>query len=137
MQAEASGAGYAIYWQQSGDVAEVAGYYTTPAYMAEVNAAGKSFGFAEACESVLIPTTGKSSVAQVRRTLLLSSAQHHLFPTSSHLFIYASFTQVLRTRKPVYVQDVLNSPSKQRRGIAEDYFIESVAYLPILGGVLE
>ena len=116
MQTEASGAGYAIYWQQSGDVAEVAGYYATPGYYAEIAAAGKGFTFAEASESITFATSGNSPVARV-----------------------------LRSRKPVYLQDILaadfedfaDRPGETRKGIAVDYAVESVAFVPILGGVIE
>jgi len=112
LECQASGAGYAIYWTRSPDnKAVVAGSYTSDAFKAELEARGRVLTFPEASESFSPSLVDLSPVAEV-----------------------------LRTRKPVFIADVPTCDGEQyfqRRGMAIDYSVQSIAFLPVLGGVIE
>merc|ERR1719343_988405 len=108
MRCDTSGAGYALYWKESGGKATVAGDYVTPARQAALRAKGKASSFAEASKDFTMDLVGDGPVATV-----------------------------FKTREPVYIQDVATCNSMKRGGLAVDYGIKSICLVPVPGGVLE
>ena len=74
----------------------------------ELDAAGKKLSYAEVSQAVTYDMLGDSPVAEV-----------------------------MRTRKAKYVPDVKAVLNSERAKIAEEYMIESSAFVPVLGGVIE
>ena len=74
----------------------------------ELAAAGKKLSFAEVSEAVKYDMLGDSPVASV-----------------------------IRNRKQMFVPDVKAVLNSDRSKIAEEYMIESAAFVPVLGGVIE
>jgi len=108
MRCDTSGAGYALYWKEAGGKAVVAGDYVTPARQAALKAKGKATSFAEASKDYVMEITGDGPVATV-----------------------------LKTREPFYIQDVASCNIMKRGGLAVDYGITSICFVPVPGGVLE
>ena len=107
MQADSSGAGYAIYWKQQGGKAVVAVSYLADWYKAELKAAGKTFSFIDASETTEIKVSDTSPAGEA-----------------------------LRTRQAFFVKEA-NKCSDTRAAVVDDYLIESIAYVPVVGGVIE
>ena len=103
----------AIYWTRDPDnKAVIAGSYTKPAFKAELEGLGRFLTFPEASESFYTDLNDRDSPV----------------------------AEVLRTRKPVFLRDVADKGEDRlrlRREVARDYNIESIAFVPILGGVIE
>jgi hypothetical protein len=108
MRCDTSGAGYALYWKETDGKAVVAGDYVTPARKAALEAKGKKSSFAEASKEYTMDVTGDGPVATV-----------------------------LKTREPVYIQDVATCDTMKRGGLAVEYGIKSLCLVPVPGGVLE
>jgi len=108
MQAEGAGASYAIYWAQDGALAKAKKNYVSDKYRAALSAAGRKLSFPEVAEGSTFPVSGESPVARA-----------------------------MRTRKPVYVADIAESTEDSRSAIAEEYLVDQVAFVPVLGGVME
>ena len=108
MQCELTGAGYGIYWADQDGEAVVADRYVTPGHAAELKAAGKRLSFAEASQATIMRADGNSPVAEV-----------------------------LRSRQPVLVEDAKSCVRDGRSAAAVEYGIQSICYVPVLGGVLE
>jgi len=108
MQTDGSGAGYAIYWKQNGQTAAIESSYVSAALRKEMSSMGKSLSFAEVSESTSFEVLGASPVAQV-----------------------------MRTRQPLYVEDMAVCSNDLRAPLAAEYSITSVAFVPVLGGVIE
>ena len=108
MQAGASGAGYSIYWKQDANLATVGDTHVTGDYRRQLQASGKKLSFAEASKATVFDLLGPSPVAQA-----------------------------MRTRKPVFVQDISREADDERAAIAIEYGIRQVAFVPVLGGVIE
>merc|ERR1719343_670254 len=108
MRCDTSGAGYALYWKETDGKAVVAGDYVTPARKAALEAKGKTSSFAEASKEYTMEVSGDGPVATV-----------------------------LKTREPVYIQDVTTCDTMKRGGVAAEYGIKSVCLVPVPGGVLE
>merc|ERR1719277_2959062 len=108
MRCDTSGAGYALYWKETEGKAVVAGDYVTPARKAALEAKGKTSSFAEASKEYTMEVSGDGPVATV-----------------------------LKTREPVYIQDVATCDTMKRGGLAVEYGIKSLCLVPVPGGVLE
>merc|ERR1711976_616027 len=108
MRCDTSGAGYALYWKEAGGKAVVAGDYVAPARQAALKAKGKTSSFAEASKSYTMDLVGDGPIATV-----------------------------LQTRAPFYIQDVATCDIMKRGGVAVDYGITSICFVPVPGGVLE
>ena len=108
MQCEATGAGYGIYWAEQDGEAVVADRYVTPGHAAELKASGKRLSFAEASQATVMRADGNSPVAEV-----------------------------LRSRQPVLIEDAQSCVRDGRSAAATEYGIQSICYVPVLGGVLE
>merc|ERR1712183_716022 len=109
MRCDTSGAGYALYWQETGDgQLAVAGDYVTPERKAALRAKGKDMSFAEASKSVLLDSEGEGPVATC-----------------------------LRSQEPVYIQDVAKCKTMKRGELAVEYGIKSICLVPTTGGVIE
>ena len=101
MQAEVSGAGYAIYWKYDGHKATHSKSFVSEAYKAELKAVNKKVSFAEASEAIDYDLRGD-------------------FPVS----------KVMRDRQPVYIQDMSTCPlDLERAEVAKTYLIESAAFV--------
>ena len=111
LECQAAGAGYATYWTRSSDgKAIVAGFYTTPSFKAELQGFDKYLTFPEASESFSAELDDPASPVAV----------------------------VLRTRESVFIPDVGTYEKLfYRRDIALEYNIKSIAFTPVLGGVIE
>ena len=107
MQADSSGAGYAIYWKQEGGKATVAVSYVSDRYKAELKAAGKTFSFVDASETTAVQLDDPTPAGQA-----------------------------LRTRQKFFVKEA-SKCSDSRASVADDYLIESIAYVPVVGGIIE
>jgi len=108
MQADIAGAGYSIYWSQEGSKAVAARTYSSDEYRGALAGAGKQFSFAEASQATSFELSGESPVAQV-----------------------------MRTHNSVFIQDASKAEDDPRAFTTESYLIDSVAYIPVLGGVIE
>jgi len=108
MQAEGSGAAYAIYWSQDGTSAKAKKTYVTAQYRALMDKAGKKLSFPEVSEGNTFELAGESPVARA-----------------------------MRTRKPIYISDIKAETTDARANIADEYLIDQVAFFPVLGGVME
>merc|ERR1712048_1077893 len=108
MRCDTSGAGYALYWQNSGDKLAVSGCYVTPERKAVLESKGKKLSFAEASKEYTLDPEGTGPVATV-----------------------------LKTQEPFYIQDVATCNIMKRGDVARDYGIVSVCFVPVPGGVLE
>ena len=111
LECQAAGAGYATYWTRSPDgKTVVAGFYSTPSFKAELEGLGRYLTFPEASESF----------------------SENLDDLGSPV------TEVLRTREPVFIPDVATYDKPfYRSDVARDYNVKSIAFVPILGGVIE
>ena len=110
LQAEVSGASYALYWQYNGEAGEVGtkSSYVTDAYRKELAAQGKTVSFAEASQSVAYSLEGNSPIAQV-----------------------------MRERQSIFIPDMTAVPDSSRSEVAKSYLIDGAAFVPVLGGVIE
>lgn len=108
MRCDTSGAGYALYWQESDGKLVVAGDYVTPARAAALQAQGKTTSFAEASKDFTLDASGSGPVATV-----------------------------IKTGEPLYIQDLATCDTMKRNGVAVDYGIKSICLVPVAGGVLE
>ena len=107
MQVQATNAAYGIYWKQEGNIARPAKTYVSPGYARELEAAGKRYSYIDISEQMTIDTVGPNPVAQA-----------------------------MRSRAKVYAEDV-SMTADERASIAAEYGISSVAYMPVVGGVIE
>ena len=107
MQVESANALYGIYWKQDGKVARAAKTFKSPKYNAYLQAAQKQFSFVDVSEQTTVDVEGASPVAQA-----------------------------IRTRSKLFVSDVSQMPD-ERAAVASEYFIGSIAYVPVVGGVIE
>lgn len=108
MRCDTSGAAYALYWQDTDGKATVTGDYVTPARAAALKAKGKTDSFAEASKAYTLDAAGSGPVATV-----------------------------LKTREPLYIQDVATCDFMKRGGLAVELGIKSICLVPVQGGVLE
>jgi len=108
MRCDTSGAGYALYWKDMGGKAVVAGDYVTSARQAALRAKGKTASFAEASKDYTMELSGSGPIATV-----------------------------FRTREPFYIQDVATCDIMKRGGLAVEYGIKSICFVPVPAGVLE
>jgi hypothetical protein len=109
MRCDTSGAGYAVYWHETGDgKLSVISDYVTPERKAALRAKGKDTSFAEASKSILLDANGDGPVATC-----------------------------LKSQEPVYIQDVATCKTMKRGGLAVEYGIKSLCLVPMTGGVLE
>jgi len=108
MRCDTSGAGYALYWKETDGKLVVAGDYVTPARAAALQAQGKTTSFAEASKTYTLDVSGDGPVATV-----------------------------FKTDEPLYIQDVAACNIMKRGGLAVEYGIKSICFVPVTGGVLE
>merc|ERR1719486_1855550 len=108
MQCQTANAAYGIFWKQVGERAIAAGSYVDPQHAAEMKAAGKRLNFAEASKATTFPTSSAAPVAEV-----------------------------LRTRQTVLIDDAKGCELDGRYKACEEYGINQIVYVPVLGGVLE
>jgi predicted membrane chloride channel (bestrophin family) len=111
MQCEATNAAYVLYWKDVGGQALVAGRYVAPGHAAELKEKGKKLSFAEVSQALIIPADSTSCVGKV-----------------------------LSSRQPIFVADAKDpswTVNMQRVTAAQDYGIQSICFVPVLGGVLE
>jgi predicted membrane chloride channel (bestrophin family) len=111
MQCEATNAAYALYWKDVGGQALVAGRYVTATHSQELKRMGKKLSFAEVSQALIIDADSSSCVGKV-----------------------------LSNRQPIFVQNAKIGDwtvNKERVQAANDYGIQSICFLPVLGGVLE
>jgi predicted membrane chloride channel (bestrophin family) len=110
MQSEATNAAYAMYWKETGGSAVVLGSYVSPKHTDELKQSGKSLSFAEASQAVVLKADASTAVGKV-----------------------------LSTRQPIFVKDAKTSTviSANRVAAAKEYGIESICFVPVLGGVVE
>ena len=111
MQCEATNAAYALYWKDVGGQALAAGRYVSPAHQQELKKLGKQLSFAEVSQSQIVAADSSSCVGKV-----------------------------LSNRQPIFVPNAKIGDwtvNQQRVQAAIDYGIQSICFLPVLGGVLE
>ena len=109
LQTQISGASYAIYWKYDGKVATERQSYVTDEYRAELKAVGKSVTFAEASQAITYDLEGDKPIAQV-----------------------------MRNRQPIFIEDMSTCTlDTERAEVAKSYLIDGVAFVPVLGGVIE
>ena len=109
MQAESSGAAYAVYWKKEYTTGVVVGSpYVAEWHRKELAAKGKKLSYAEISQAVTYDMLGESPVAKV-----------------------------MRARQAQYAPDVKKVLNSERAKLAEEYLIGSSAFVPVLGGVIE
>ena len=108
MRCDTSGASYAMYWKESDGKLTVAGSYVTDARKEEIKKMGLKMSFAEASKDTVLSTDGNGPVGTV-----------------------------MKTREPVYIQDINTCDTMKRKGLAKEYGIASVCFVPVPGGVME
>lgn len=108
MRCDTSGAGYALYWQHSDGKLAVSGSYVTPARQAALAQQGFLDSFAEASRGYTLDPQGDGPVARV-----------------------------MKTREPVFIEDVVTCTDLKRGEVAMKYGIKSICIVPTPGGVIE
>lgn len=108
MRCDTSGAGYALYWQLADGQLAVSGSYVTPARKAALEKQGFKDSFADASKGYTLDPAGNGPVARV-----------------------------MKTREPVFIQDVGTCTDMKRGGLAKEYGIKSICLVPVPGGVME
>jgi predicted membrane chloride channel (bestrophin family) len=110
MQCEATNAAYAMYWKEAGGSAVTLGSYISPKHRTELKAIGTDLSFPEASQALIMKADSSTAVGRV-----------------------------LTTRQPVFVRDAKTSTtiSANRVAAANVYGIESICFVPVLGGVIE
>mmetsp|Transcript_89204 Transcript_89204/g.144509 ORF Transcript_89204/g.144509 Transcript_89204/m.144509 type:complete len:423 (+) Transcript_89204:3-1271(+) len=108
MRCDSSGAGYAIYWKETQGKLTVAGSYITPARKAALLAAGKTKSFSGESSSLILDATGNGPVATVATS-----------------------------RQPLFLLAAKECSTMSRKGLVEEYGIQSICLVPVTGGVLE
>mmetsp|Transcript_101968 Transcript_101968/g.287826 ORF Transcript_101968/g.287826 Transcript_101968/m.287826 type:complete len:644 (+) Transcript_101968:65-1996(+) len=110
MRCDITGADYAIFWVHVNGKLVVAGDYTTPAWSAELRAAGKIESFAERSESVTYDV----------KELVHVSAVYNL-------------------GAPMFVSGAGSTADEdfQRKDLAAEYGVKSICFVPAEAGVLE
>merc|ERR1712050_483602 len=108
MRCDTSGAGYALYWIEEDGQFVVAGDYVTPERKKALDAAGITTTFAEVSKGIKLDASGDGPVATVART-----------------------------GRPHYVADAANNSSVKRKQYAREFGIQSMAFIPVEGGILE
>jgi len=107
MQVEATGGSYGIYWKQDGNLARPVKTFTTPEYNSALKKLGRRYSFVDISERITVDVGGPSPVAEA-----------------------------IRTRSKVYMPDA-SASADERSPIAQEYCIKSIAYVPVVGGVIE
>jgi putative membrane protein len=109
LQTQIAGASYAIYWAHEGAYAVQRASHVTDTYRAELKALDKTITFPEASQAITYDLEGSTPIAQV-----------------------------MRERQPMVVLDMSACLlDTERAQVAEAYLVESVAFVPVLGGVIE
>lgn len=109
LRVETSGAGYALYWKDTGELFTVAGSYLPPARelaLIKQGRAGQSY--AKASENVTLDVNGTGPVATC-----------------------------YKTQQPIFIEDARAFGKLKRQALAEEFGIASICFAPVEGGVIE
>ena len=164
LQTEGSGASYAIYWAQEGGVAKVKKTFISSAYRAALAKAGKKvrawggawsvawggawdcfFGGGQELSLESAPLRACPRLlwtASLTALVCLLCAWQLSYPEVSEGLTFeiseeSPVARVMRTRQAVYVSDIAESTDDSRSTLGDEYMIEQVAFVPVLGGVIE
>jgi predicted membrane chloride channel (bestrophin family) len=107
MQVQSTTAAFGVYWKTEGNVARPVKTFTSPWYSEQLKAQGKKYTFVDITEQSTASLTDDSPIAHA-----------------------------VRTRSKVYVADASATPDT-RAPVAAEYGIVSLAYVPVVGGVIE
>ena len=109
LRVETSGAGYALYWKDTGGIFTVAGSYLPPAReLVLIKQGGAGLSYAKASENVTLDVDGEGPVSKT-----------------------------YKSQVPIFIEDVMSFGKLKRQALAEEYGIASICFAPVEGGVIE